>query len=246
MMQISTLRGMIKRRILVNYRADPEAVRRLLPPGFEPKLLWGRALVGVCLIRLESMRPPGFPKALGLPSENAAHRIAATWRGPDGQPQDGVFISKRHTGSALSRWAGERLFPIHQQSARFEVRDDGTRIDFKMKTVDGDGDLQWKGVETESFPSDSVFASLSEASEFYAGGSVGISESSTPGDLHAVRLETANWGVAPMEVKGLVSAYFDDPTRFAAGEIEFDHALIMRDLSHAWRSVGGVPKASSR
>jgi hypothetical protein len=46
-MRIPRIRGLIKRRILANYRADPDRVRKLLPPVFRPKLHAGHAIVGV-------------------------------------------------------------------------------------------------------------------------------------------------------------------------------------------------------
>ncbi|WP_218137711.1 hypothetical protein [Streptomyces sp. 2131.1] len=47
-------------------------------------MLHGHAVTGICLLRLGSVRPVRAPKALGLRSENAAHRIAVEWDGPDG------------------------------------------------------------------------------------------------------------------------------------------------------------------
>ena len=64
-MKISTLQGIVRRRILVNYRVDPEVIQRQLPPPFRPKLLGDSAIAGICLIRLEQIRPKGLPAALG-------------------------------------------------------------------------------------------------------------------------------------------------------------------------------------
>ena len=78
-MRIPVIKGVIKRRLLVNFRADPVVVQRLLPAPFRPKLHGAHSLVGICLIRLEQIRPAGLPGLLGLSSENAAHRIAVEW-----------------------------------------------------------------------------------------------------------------------------------------------------------------------
>src|SRR5436853_197186 len=102
-MRIPIIKGTIKRRLLVNFRADPAMVRRILPPPFRPKLHKGFSLVGICLIRLEQIRPAGFPGALGLSSENAAHRIAVEWEDESGNLREGVFIPRRDTGSLLNR-----------------------------------------------------------------------------------------------------------------------------------------------
>src|SRR5881396_2782108 len=88
-MRIPVIKGMIKRRLLVNFRADPAVVQRILPAPFRPKLHRGHSLVGICLIRLEHIRPAGLPGALGLSSENAAPRIAVRW--VDGSAVRGVL-----------------------------------------------------------------------------------------------------------------------------------------------------------
>ena len=75
-MQIPVIRGLIDRRILVNYRVQPDVLVRLLPVPFRPKLVNGSGMAGVCLIRLKHVRPKFMPAFLGLSSENAAHRIA--------------------------------------------------------------------------------------------------------------------------------------------------------------------------
>ena len=49
-MRIPVIRGVIDRRILVNYRADPDVLARVVPEPFRPKLINGAGMAGVCLI----------------------------------------------------------------------------------------------------------------------------------------------------------------------------------------------------
>src|SRR5258708_17977515 len=105
-MRIPVIKGIIKRRLLVNFRADPAVVQRILPQPFRPKLHRGHALVGICLIRMEQIRPAGLPAALGLSSENAAHRIAVEWTDAAALQREGAFIPRRDTGSSLNLEAG--------------------------------------------------------------------------------------------------------------------------------------------
>ena len=58
-MRIPVVRGVIDRRILVNYAVDPEVLARTLPAPFRPKLHRGLGLAGICLIRLRDVRRPG-------------------------------------------------------------------------------------------------------------------------------------------------------------------------------------------
>ena len=78
-MQFPNVHGIIRRRLLVNFRVEPEVIRRHLPEPFRPKLHDGYAIAGICLIRLEDIRPRRVPRILGLSSENAAHRIAPSY-----------------------------------------------------------------------------------------------------------------------------------------------------------------------
>jgi hypothetical protein len=78
-MRVPVIQGVIRRRILVNFRVDPDVMKAQLPSRFTPKLQRNHAIAGVCLIRLEAIRPRLLPGFAGIPSENAAHRIAVLW-----------------------------------------------------------------------------------------------------------------------------------------------------------------------
>src|SRR6266481_1051775 len=105
LMRIPVIRGIIDRRILVNFRVDPKVLEKLLPPPFRPKLVNGAGMAGVCLIRLHHLRPRYIPKALGIASENAAHRIAVEWE-QDGESREGVLIPRRDTSSHFNTLVG--------------------------------------------------------------------------------------------------------------------------------------------
>ena len=93
--------------------------------------------MGICLIRLEQLRPAGFPTVLGLSSENAAHRIAVEWNDGTGVPREGVFIPRRDTDSLLNRLAGGRIFPGEHHPARFSVVDVAGHIELSMAVPGG-------------------------------------------------------------------------------------------------------------
>ena len=63
-MRITVIKGVIDRRVLANWRCDPDVVAKLLPPPFRPKLAGGYAIAGVCLIRLKAIRPRALWAAL--------------------------------------------------------------------------------------------------------------------------------------------------------------------------------------
>lgn len=51
------------------------------------------------------------------------------------------------------------------------------------------------------------------------------------------QLKTIGWKVKPLEITSVHSSFFEDRLRFPNGSIEFDHALIMRDVRHEWHAA---------
>jgi len=231
------LNSTIRRRLLVNYRADPSVVQTLLPPPFAPDLFDGQAVVGVCAIHLARIRPSFFGKLpLGVHNQGTAHRIAVTWL-DDGARRHGVYIVRRDTSSALVAWAGGRLFPGAHHHARFQVREDATSLALAMRADDGT-EVAVDGEDADALPSRSMFGSLDAASRFFEAGALGYSPARS-GGVEAFTLETARWQVRPFAVRSLVSSLFDDARQFPRGSIAFDHALVMRDTASVWRTSRG-------
>lgn len=236
-MRLPVIEGLIRRRILVNFRVDPEVIQRSLPSPFRPKLHEGHAVAGVCLIRLEEIRPKGLPAFMGITSENAAHRVAVIWNDSTGTAREGVYIPRRDTSSLLNHLAGGRVFPGEHQHAHFEVIDDGISITMAIRAHDGEMTVQLNARETAALPSTSIFQDLAQSSAFFEGGSIGYSATKDCCRLDGIELETNGWEVQPLAVDHVESSYFSNPEMFPSGSATFDHALIMRDVRHEWRGV---------
>jgi hypothetical protein len=236
-MRIPVIKGVIRRRLLVNFRADPAVVQRMLPSPFRPKKQGGHAVVGICLIRLEEIRPSGLPGLFGIASENAAHRVAVEWSGAAGSWNEGVYIPRRDTSSFLNRLVGGRFFPGEHHPAEFLVRDDGSHIELSMHSLDGSVRVRVVGDDAETLPATSCFCSVQEASAFFENGSLGYSATRDASRLDGLLLRTIGWKARALAVAEVESTYFSDEGRFPKGSVEFDHALVMRDVAHEWRAA---------
>ncbi len=237
-MKIPAITGIIRRRLLVNYRVRPALVDSLLPAPFRPQLVDGWAIAGICQVRLENIRLKGLPAALGFASENAAHRIAVEWD-DGGKVQRGVYVARRDSDSRLNTLFGGRLFPGVQHHARFRVHDHGGHVAIHASAHDDAVDLAIIGRDATAFPCDSVFKSLSAASRFFEEGR--IAYSSCPGGLEGLRLRCHGWRVTPFEVEAARSTFFDVLSQSDSSQVCFDCALIMRDVLHEWESVSLLP-----
>jgi hypothetical protein len=231
-----TMHGLIDRRMLINFRVQPDVTRKLLPSHFRPKLVGGWAMAGICLIRLKDIRPRGFPLPCGVTSENAAHRIAVEWD-ENGVIREGVFIPRRDTSSALQAFAGGRFFPGIHHVADFEVAERNNEFHLQMHSHDGDAFVEVNARRATQFPAASIFKSLNEASEFFAHGSVGYSARENPNCCDGLELFTSHWEVEPLDIESLRSSFFENASRFPKGTIHYDCALLMRNIEHEWHML---------
>jgi uncharacterized protein YqjF (DUF2071 family) len=236
-MALTQVQGVIRRRLLVNFRAHPDHIQPHLPAPFQPKLHEGSAIVGICLIRLEQIRPQGVNLPVGLSSENAAHRIAVRWTDANGVEREGVYIPRRDTGSTLNHLAGGRLFPGEHHQADFEVHDQDGQINLSMRSRDGLVAVNIAAHEADALSATSEFDSLEEASEFFRAGSSGFSATKSGTRLDGLELDASRWAVTPLSVQSVFSSFFADPTRFPKDAVRFDCALLMRDIPHRWHAV---------
>ena len=234
-MFLDTIHGTIDRRVLLNYRLDPDALRRVLPAPFQPKLYAGHAVGGVCMIRFKELRPRFVPAGLGLGSENAAHRIAVRWQ-QDGVPREGVFIPRRDTNSRFNKTLGGRVFPGIFQRSRFETRETETAVSVRIVRAAGDTEIAFAGHLADRLPATSIFPKLEEAAGFFSLGATGYSATRSPDHYHGMELHSLRWAVAPLAIDEARSRFFDDRERFPAGTAQLDCALLMRGIEHEWRS----------
>lgn len=232
-MKIPTIHGFIDRRILINFTAEPEVVKKIIPPPFRLKLYKQKAIVGICLIRLKKIKPKGFPNFVGIASENGAHRIAVEWD-EDGQVKEGVFIPRRDTSLILNTIVGGRIFPGKHHLAKFNVKENAGNyhIDF---TSSDDTKISIDAKETEIFNKNSIFQTLENVSNFFEKGAVGYSPNGK--NFDGLKLDTYKWQVKPLEVSKVFSSFFENEILFSKGSIQFDNALLMTNIEHEWHSV---------
>ncbi|MGW5573377.1 DUF2071 domain-containing protein [Nocardia thailandica] len=234
--------SVVERRLLVNYRVDPDFAAGLVPSPLRPQLVDGWAVAGICLIRLGAFRPRLLPPWVGLRSENAAHRVAVEWDGPRGR-STGVYIARRDSGSPVNVLAGGRLFPGEHSAARFDVRETARDLHVSFagrdETVAASVDVR----TAEKFEGSELFADLAQASEFFRRGSVGFSATRGGRYLDGLELRTDAWHVEPVEVRSARSTVFDDRDRFPPGAAILDCALLMRQVPVDWRPIPPLPLA---
>ncbi|MRG47165.1 hypothetical protein GFS24_18735 [Chitinophaga sp. SYP-B3965] len=233
-MNFPAIHGLIDRRILINFTADPDAVQQILPAPFRPKIYKGKAIVGVCLIRLKNIKPKGFPDLMGIGSENGAHRIAVEWD-EEGETKEGVYVPRRDTSSRLNAFAGGRIFPGKHYLAKFNVKEANGNYHVNFTSSDNTN-ISIDAKTTDQFPPGSIFQTLESASDFFKKGSLGYSPDGNK--FQGLKLHINEWKVQPLEVLDVHSSFFENETLFKKDTVHFDNALLMTKIEHEWHSAG--------
>ena len=223
--------------MLINFRCDPAVLAKQLPPPFRIKLINGWGMAGICLIRLGGIRPAFLPALCGMTSENAAHRIAVEWD-ENGAKREGVFVPRRDTNAFINRLVGGKIFPGVHHAAKFQVRETNHRFEFAMESVDGEAFVRVSAYVSDKLPGNSVFGSLTDASEFFRGSSLGWSARLMSDEFDGLELQCREWRMESLAVENVESSFFENTGLFPPGSAKFDSAFLMRDLAHEWHARG--------
>jgi uncharacterized protein YqjF (DUF2071 family) len=222
--------GIISHRILLNFKVDPEIMRKILPVEFKPKVINGYCIAGICQVSLINMRVKGAPALLGTSSNNAAHRIAV-----DTIKGEGVYVTRRDTDSWINSLSGGRIFPGVYNKTKFDLNVSGDN--YKVTVHEQKNTLMSIDASVvKELPIGSVFETINDVSEFFKTGNIAWSPSDKKSKYDAIELATTHWQMEPLKVRNCYSSYFSDTSKFPEGSVTFDSAIIMRNINHSWVS----------
>lgn len=240
-MRLPRIDGVVERRLLVNYRVDPDVVARVLPAPFRPQLVDGAAVAGICLLRMGALRPAWLPAAVGLRSENAAHRIAVEWEDA-GETRTGVYIPRRDSSSIVNVLGGGRFFPGEHHAADFTVEESPTRLHVGFTAKDGTASVDVEAELAGELQGSRLFADLAGASAFFEQGAAGFSATRDAERYDGLHLATRAWKLEACRVLSAASSFFDDTSRFPPGSAVLDSALVMRQVPVSWTSLPSLTR----
>lgn len=103
----------------------------LLPPGLVLDRFDGDAFLTVAPLRIESMRPRGFPSFLGLSFDEITVRTYV--RGLGGR---GMYFLDVESGSALASFIAKQLFGLPYEHAKVKHRVSGREIFYESRRPD--------------------------------------------------------------------------------------------------------------
>jgi len=229
------VRGVIERRILMNYRIDVGTLDTVLPEPFRGREVGesGKGIGSVCLMRVGNARLRFAPSAFGVSVETATHRISAE-REKDGKTENCVYVPRREVSSGFFGAVGESLLPAELNRGDFRVAENDGFCRVHVDCGDEFAGVEVRETERDEIDHDSVFDSVSSAAEFFCEAGMRYSPS---GDRYdSVELCPREWGMKPVKVGEARSSLFE---RLEGAEL--DSAFRMEDIEHEWRPRRSVP-----
>ena len=242
----SHLRGVVRRRVLVNYPVPPERLGPWLPPQAEPALHAGRAWVSACAVRLERMAPTAWPAPLGLRMHYLVHRTIAWLPFPDGTRRCAVLILEAnldHPATFLAR--GSTRVPFRRRCIRVDEGEGhwaaSMRSSLRIQDMhrDGggageDGLLYEACVEAPggpATPAGSLFPDAASADRFLLGVAYGCAWDPRRRRMRYLAETHDPWTIEAAPARTARNRFLED---LCGGPVEADHALLMRDVPHAF------------
>jgi hypothetical protein len=122
----------------------------------------------------------------------------------------------------------------------------GRQLRIAVRSADGAADVDVAGQVASELPVSSVFRSLEEASSFFRSGSTGYSNARRRDCYEGVELLTDRWSVEPFAAEVATTSFLGDPTIFPPGSVEFDCALLMRDVECQFEALPALKALQPR
>jgi hypothetical protein len=111
----------------------------------------------------------------------------------------------------------------------------------QIRSPGSDPHVVFEGEDTEVFPQSSVFASLEEASAFFAKGAIGYSPARDNSHFQGMELRLLEWHISPLRITEAFVRLYEDGRTFPKGSVQLDSALVMRRLKHEWHRIPTIP-----
>jgi uncharacterized protein YqjF (DUF2071 family) len=231
--------------LTLTYAVPPEVLRPLVPPGLRLETLNGYGFMAIALVRTESLRPAGLPKACGQDFFLAGYRVFTTFHAPGGRRLRGLRILRTDTDRTRMVAAGNLLthYNYHRCEARIESSTE--QISVAVDTADHNGDLHLTAhLSKPTLPPGSPLHSWREAMRF--AGPLPFTFD-YEGDTHAiiaVQATRSGWRPAPVAVDVHRISFFDQPMFHGCTPI-LAAAFHGRDIDYRWERGVRYPLAES-
>lgn len=234
--------------LVLTFAYPEEVLRPLLPPGLTLDSYEGCGFLAIALVETESLRPVGFPAALGRDFFLSGYRIFSRYRGRDGRELRGLRILRSDADSRLMVWGGNLLTHYRYRKCTVESRRTPETLEIRIATPAAEADLSVRASidkAAEAPPHGSPFPDLKTARRF--AGPLPFTFDYEPESDQMVIIEGVreNWNPMPVRVEVLQCTFLEKPP-FDTVPARLANAFYMENIPYRWKRgvVTPLPKGT--
>jgi len=230
------VRARLRHCLTLTYAVPADLLRPLVPPRLELETLGGYGFVAAAFVQAESLRPAGFPEALGQNFFLAGYRIFAKCRLPDGRCLRGLLILRSDADSTRMVVAGNLLTHYNYHYCAGSIVADAPRGQWRVtaRGSDGTGDVDIVASPSgAALPKGSPFRDLRQARRFAGPMPFTFDYEAQTDAIVAVRATRTNWTPSPVHIEQHRIGWFDRPLFRGCAPV-LAAAFHVSDVDYRW------------
>jgi len=219
--------------LVLTFAIPKEQIQHLIPECLELDTFNGNwAFIAVAMVQTRSLRPKGFPKALGNDFFLIGYRVFVRFFNQAGKNLRGLYILKSETDKKRMEFFGNiftqynyTTTDIHQKRQNGIIEINSVRSDFRIQIEDSDS-------EDIPLPADSPFTDWKEARRF--AGPLPFTFTYNPSGKTVLIIEGVreNWKPKPVRV---IDCNFSFVENLKLNNVRLANAFMIRDIPYHWK-----------
>jgi hypothetical protein len=240
-----TMEGRLDECLLLSYRAPADSVQYLLPEGLHLVTHDHWAFWNIVLCHIDSMRPAGTPRMLGLSYHHVAYRLFVRAKTAGGQTIDGLYFVRSDADSLLVSEFGNLASDFRFHAATVEQLNEANNLIFEVRdSENGIGDARLR-VDLDIEPrlaEGSCFESFDEARAFLKYRPLGLACDSNERRLKFAEVfrDESKWDEKAISVVESQWNFFD---HLKQNEVQLELATRVAPIDYRWRLGRNEPLA---
>ncbi len=231
------IQAFFRHSLVLTYAFPEEILQPLLSPGLTLDSYEGNSFLAIALVQVESLRPAGFPAALGCNFFLSGYRIFSCYRRPDGKILRGLRILRSDADSSLMVWGGNLLTHYSYSKSIVQSRRTQETLEILIRTPRTEADLSVRAFVARPAaapPPGSPFPDLKIARHY--AGPLPFTFDYEPESRQMIIVEgiRQNWTPKPVRVEVNRCSYLEKPP-FASVPIRLANAFFIEDIPYRWQ-----------
>ena len=219
--------------LVLAYALPADVLKPLVPDGLVLDTYDDLGIVAIALVQTESLRPKGFPKALGRDFFLSGYRVFVRLDRP-GKDLRGLRILRSDTDKRMMVALGNTFTHYGYRLAEVDTRREADRLTVDVRTQDAEADLHVEADlrEATSLPGSSPFRSMADAKRFAGPLPYTFDRDEPTGKIVAVRGLRTSWSTRPVTIVSQRSSWLSRP---GFADARLANAFYVEDVPYAWK-----------